>query len=110
MERAAGLEAQLAGAREAFGEARTREAAALKDAGRSAGERDEARRQLDGAEARVRALEKEATERAAALATARATAEREAARAAAAERERDVLRGKAPAERAPEKAAPRPAP
>jgi len=114
VERAAGLEAQLAGARDALAEARGRESAAQKDAGLRSGERDEARRQLEAAEARVRVLEKEATDRAAALATARAAAEREAARAAAAERERDALRGKAPAERTsdrpPERPAPRAAP
>jgi hypothetical protein len=97
-DRAAALDAQLTTAREALVDARTREAGALKDAGRASGERDEARRQLEAAEGRVRALEKEATDRAAQLASARAAADREAARAAAAERERDALRGKAPAE------------
>ncbi len=110
VERAAGVEAQLAMARESLAEVRAREATALKEAGRNGGERDEARRQLEAAEARVRALEKEATERAAALATSRAAVEREASRAAAAERERDVLRGKGGTEKPPEKAAPRPAP
>lgn len=111
-ERATTLEAQLAVARDGLADARAREGVALQDAGRSAGERDEARRQLEAAEARVRALEKEATERAAALAAARAATEREAARAAAAERERDALRGKPAPERAPApaRAAPRPTP
>jgi len=110
VERAATLEAQLGAAREALAEARLREAEALKDAGRTGGERDEARRQLETAQARVRSLEKEATERAAALASARAAAEREAARAAAAERERDALRGKPGADRPADKPAPRTSP
>ncbi len=106
VERAAALEAQLQVAREGLTEARAREAAALRDGGRSAGERDEARRQLDAAEARVWALEREAVERSAALAAARQAAEREAARATAAERERDALRGRPPAERAAPRAGP----
>lgn len=106
VERAAGLEAQLAAAREALADGKAREAAALKEAGRAGGERDEARRQVEALDGRVRALEKEATDRATALAAARAAAEREAARAAAAERERDALRGKPPAEKAPARAAP----
>jgi uncharacterized protein YoxC len=113
VERAAALEAQLAAARDAQAEARQRESAAQRDAGRSGGERDEARRQLEASEAKVRFLEKEATERAAALATARASVEREAARAAAAERERDALRGKGPerpAEKGPDRPAPRSGP
>jgi hypothetical protein len=115
LERAAALEAQLGAARESLGAAQAREAGALEKAGRTAGERDEARRLLAELEGRVRALEerralleKEAAERMAALAAARAQAEREAARAAAAERERDLLRGKPAPEKAP--APPRPAP
>ncbi|MCM2333660.1 MAG: protein kinase, partial [Anaeromyxobacteraceae bacterium] len=74
VERAATAEAQLAVAREGLAEARAREAAATRDAGRSAGERDEARRHLDAAEARVRALEREAVDRSAALVAARQAA------------------------------------
>jgi serine/threonine protein kinase len=95
------VEAQLAGAREAATEAERREAAALKEAGRVGGERDEARRRVADAEGqaarlegRRAALEKELRENAAALGAARASAEREAGRAVAAERERDALRAR----------------
>ncbi|WP_248362652.1 serine/threonine-protein kinase [Anaeromyxobacter oryzae] len=87
--RAATLEAQLAGARDALAESQgreraereesaTREASAREDAGRAAGERDEARRRLSDAEARVRTLEREVRDKDVALAAARAA---EAARA-----------------------------
>jgi len=106
-DRATTLETQLASAREAFDEAKGREGSALRDAGRAAGERDEARRLLAEVEARVRTLEERrasleaaARERDAALVAARERADREAARAAAAEKERDLLR----------KGTPRPAP
>ncbi len=102
LKRLAGVEAQLATAREAAAEAGRREAAALKEAGRLGGERDEARRRVGDAEGQARslearraALEKELRDNAAALGAARAVAEREAARAAAAERERDGLRARA---------------
>jgi chromosome segregation ATPase len=97
--RQATLETQLVAAREVAAEAERREAAALRDAGRAVGERDESRRRVGDVEGQVRTLEarrstleKELRETAAALAAARGLAEREAARAAAAERERDALR------------------
>ena len=99
--RLATLEAQLAAAREGAAESDRRESTALKEAGRAAGERDEARKrvaELEGQgralEIRRTALEKELRENAAALGAARALAEREGARAAAAERERDALRAR----------------
>ena len=118
LEKATALEAQLSGAREALAAAQAREAGALERSGRSAGERDEARRLIADLEARVRSLEdrrvvleREASERTTALAAARAAAEREAARAAAAERALDALRGKkGPAPADPDHPAPRPAP
>jgi serine/threonine protein kinase len=99
--RLATVEAQLGAAREVTAEAERRELAALKEAGRSAGERDEARRRVGDAEGQARtlearraALEKELRENSAALGAARALSERESARAAAAERERDGLRSR----------------
>ena len=99
--RLATAEAQLALARDAVAEADRRETAALREAGRAGGERDEARRRVGDAEGQARtlearraALEKELRENAAALGAARALSEREAARAAAAERERDALRSR----------------
>ena len=98
--RLATLEAQLGAAREAANEGDRRESAALREAGRAAGERDEARKRVadleghhKGLEARRAALEKELRENAAALGAARALAEREAARAQAAEREAQRPRG-----------------
>ncbi len=92
-------EAQLGVAREAAAEAERRESVTLKESGRVAAERDEARRRLGEAEGQVRALEarraaleKELRENAAALGAARALSERDSARAVAAERERDALR------------------
>jgi eukaryotic-like serine/threonine-protein kinase len=93
--RVAALEAQVAAVREALADAQsreraaredgaTREAVARQDAGRALGERDEARRRLSDAEARLRTLERELRERDAALAVARA-AEREALRRVAAQ-------------------------
>lgn len=86
-ERAAGLDAQLGDAREALAAAEEREANVLLDAGRVAGERDEARARTLAAEAQVRAaearreaLEQTLREKEAALAAARALAEREPAR------------------------------
>jgi serine/threonine protein kinase len=99
--RLATAEAQLGVAREATSEAERREAAAVKESGRVAGERDEARRRVGEAEGQVRtlearraALEKELRENAAALGAARALSERDSARAVAAERERDALRSR----------------
>jgi Protein kinase domain len=99
--RLATVEAQLASAREATAESDRRETAALREAGRAGGERDEARRRVGDAEGQARALEarraaleKELRENAAALGAARALSEREAARAVAAERERDALRAR----------------
>jgi hypothetical protein len=85
LERAAGLEAALAAAREALAQAGTREAAAVKDAGRLAGEVAEVRARLAAAvadaevarregEERRAALEAELRERTAQLATAKAAA------------------------------------
>jgi hypothetical protein len=118
LERATALETQLAAARENLAAAQAHEAGALEKAGRTTGERDEARRQLADLEARVRTLEdrrtvleREMAERGAALAAARAVGEREAARAAAAERERDALRGKrAPSQAEAEHPAPKASP
>jgi cell division protein FtsB len=114
VEKATKLEAQLGGARDALTEAQTREGAALRDAGRAAGERDEARRQLLEAEARVRTLEERRTalelsvrEKETALAAAKAQVEREVARTLAAEKERDALKARAvAAKEAPPKAGP----
>ena len=95
------LEGQLVAVRETSAEAERREIMALKEAGRAAGERDEARKRVTevevqgrALEARKTALEKELRENAAALGAARALAEREATRAAGAERERDALRAR----------------
>jgi hypothetical protein len=85
-QRAASLDAQLRVAAELVAEARAAEAAALRDAGRAAGERDEARERVADGDARVRALEarrdaleESLREREAALAVARASADRAAA-------------------------------
>jgi hypothetical protein len=117
LDRAAALEAQLGAARDSLAAAQQKELAAVERSGRTVGERDEARRLLAELEARVRvleerkvALEREAIDRAAALAAARASAEREAARAAAAERERDALKGKTSADRTVQEKAPRATP
>jgi serine/threonine-protein kinase len=98
--RTATLEAQLGASREASTESERREGAALKEAGRAAGERDEARKRLAELEGQVKglenrrfALEKELRENAAALGASRALAEREAARAQAAEREAQRTKG-----------------